>query len=489
MKIKRYVAPTMREAIAQVRAEQGPEAVILSNRRIDDGMEVIAAVDYDETLMTQAFAQIAPRARQLAPDPAPAAAPTAAPVAAKKAPAPIAPAPVAPVAAVAKKVPDVTAQKAAASLPPRKAPDNIMLARKVQKPTEVERPFDRTMVIERPRMNGVAFAPPRPLMAESDHAPDAARASDAAYASIREEVHNMRELLESQLASLAWNDMGRRQPLKSKALRDLAALDIAPEITREIAAQMPPIDNLKDSWRIPLGLLVKRIPVTDDGVLEHGGVVAVVGPTGVGKTTTIAKLAARFALKHGAHHVALVSTDTYRIGAREQLHTYARILGVTMHVAQDSRELAGVLESLEHRKLVLIDTAGMSQRDLRLNEQFATLHNDNARIRVLLALSAASEYSALEETVRVFERIRPYACVLTKVDEAASLGAPISVAIRHGLAIAHICDGQRVPEDLHAAFSRRSWLVQTAVKMRRDTQRVPDEAFLAEQFGRMAAHA
>ncbi len=480
MKIKRYVAPTMREAIAQVRAEQGPEAVILSNRRIDDGMEVIAAVDYDETLMTQAFAQIVPRARV---DTAPVAKETPepeAPVAARPAPAAVAPKAAAP--AVAKKAPSTIATPAAPAAP-KKAPDNIVLARKVQKPTEVERPFDRTMVIERPRMDGATFAPPRPLLAAEDPS------QDAAYASIREEVHSMRELLESQLASLAWNDMGRRQPLKSKALRDLAALDIAPEITREIAAQMPPIDNLKDSWRIPLGLLVKRIPVTDDGVLEHGGVVAVVGPTGVGKTTTIAKLAARFALKHGAHHVALVSTDTYRIGAREQLHTYARILGVTMHVAQDSRELAGVLESLEHRKLVLIDTAGMSQRDLRLNEQFATLHNDKARIRVLLALSAASEYSALEETVRVFERIRPYACVLTKVDEAASLGAPISVAIKHGLAIAHICDGQRVPEDLHAAFSRRSWLVQTAVKMRRDTQRVPDEAFLAEQFGRMAAHA
>ncbi|NJO12586.1 MAG: hypothetical protein HC872_03005 [Gammaproteobacteria bacterium] len=240
---------------------------------------------------------------------------------------------------------------------------------------------------------------------------------------------------------------------------------------------------------MPLGLLLKRIPVTDDGILEHGGVVAVVGPTGVGKTTTIAKIAARFALKHGAHHVALVSTDTYRIGAREQLLTYARILGVSMHVAQDATELANALAQLEMKKLVLIDTAGMSQRDLRLNEQFATLHNDHARIRVLLALSAAGEYSALEETVRVFERIRPSACVLTKLDEAASLGAPLSIAIRHGLAIAHLCDGQRVPEDLHPAYSRRAWLMQTAMKMRRESQRVADESMLAEHFGRMAMHA
>ena len=472
MKIKRYVAPTMREAIAQVREEQGPEAVILSNRRIDGGMEVIAAIDYDEGLMTQAVAQLAPK--------------RAAP------------------AESATKEQQVRQDKN----PPEQKPaqtEQLRSARDTGRAATLraadERPrsdggtvaatvADRMSASEPPGMDSRRSPERSPRPSAAVHPASRIEWSqDPAITSMRNEVQGMREMLESQLASLAWNDLGRRAPMKTKVLRDLTALDIAPDIAREIVQEMPSIDSLRDSWKIPLGLLVKRIPVTDDGILEHGGVVAVVGPTGVGKTTTIAKIAARFALKHGAHHVALVSTDTYRIGAREQLLTYARILGVSMHVAQDSRELATVLEQLEMKKLVLIDTAGMSQRDLRLNEQFATLHNDRARIRVLLALSAAAEYSALEETVRVFERIKPSACVLTKLDEAASLGAPLSIAIRHGLAIAHLCDGQRVPEDLHAAFSRRSWLVQTALKMRRESQRVADEGMLAEQFGRMAAHA
>jgi flagellar biosynthesis protein FlhF len=228
--------------------------------------------------------------------------------------------------------------------------------------------------------------------------------------------------------------------------------------------------------------------VVDDKLLDDGGVFAVVGPTGVGKTTTIAKLAARFALRHGVRNVALVSTDGYRIGAREQLLTFARIIGVPMHVAADARELGDVLDSLGPRKLVLIDTAGMSRLDQRLAEQLQALAQHGDRIRILLALAANTELAALEDSVRIFGSLKPQACVLTKVDEAASLGAALSTVIRHQLPIAHLTDGQRVPEDIHAGAARRAWLVRTAVKLRERSGRVPDEAVLARHFGKVAVN-
>ena len=220
--------------------------------------------------------------------------------------------------------------------------------------------------------------------------------------------------------------------------------------------------TLENPSHIPLALLVKHLPVVDDLSFVNGGVIAVVGPTGAGKTTTIAKLAARWCMRHGSRDLALVSTDGYRIGARDQLMTYARILGAPMHAANSGKELARVLERLKYKKLILIDTAGMGPRDVRLTEQLAALQLGAARARVLLALPAQGEGHALDEIVRLSRALNPVACILTKVDEAASLGAVISTALRHGLKIAYVCDGQRVPEDLHAAHERRIWLVRAA---------------------------
>jgi len=201
-----------------------------------------------------------------------------------------------------------------------------------------------------------------------------------------------------------------------------------------------------------MALLVRHLPVVNDLSSVSGGVVAVVGPTGAGKTTTIAKLAARWCLQHGSQDLALVSTDAYRIGARDQLMTYARILGTPMHAASGAKDLAQVLERLKSKKLILIDTAGMGPRDVRLAEQLAALQSGAARARVLLALPAQGEGHALEEIVKAFAPLKPLACILTKVDEAASLGAALSTILRHRLRIAYLCNGQRVPEDLHAAL-------------------------------------
>ena len=442
MKIQRYTAESMRAALAQVRAEQGPDAVILSSRRIEDGIEVIAAVDYDEGLFAAAT-------RQRTPDPI--APPPPAPAIV------VAPAAASPPAAPARSVPRAAA---AAPATPSRAPAATSPAPATQSPLSA--------------MPGKAPAPElRP---------------DFGYGEMQRELRDLRQLLETGLAGMTWNDKRLRDPEQARVLEELSALDIAPDVAMALAALAPRCTSVDNPSHVPMALLVRHLPVLNDLSSVSGGVVAVVGPTGAGKTTTIAKLAARWCLQHGSQDLALVSTDAYRIGARDQLMTYARILGTPMHAANSGKDLARVLERLQSKKLILIDTAGMGPRDVRLAEQLAALQSGAARARVLLALPAQGEGHALEEIVKAFAPLKPLACILTKVDEAVSLGAVISTTLRHRLKIAYVCDGQRVPDDLHAARDKRIWLVSTAEQLK---IHIPprDQAQHARNFGRVPAHA
>jgi flagellar biosynthesis protein FlhF len=312
-------------------------------------------------------------------------------------------------------------------------------------------------------------------------APHPAAAAGEGLGAMQRELQDLRRLLETGLAGMTWSDKRLREPLQARVLEELSALDIAPDIAMALASMTPRRTNLDNPSHIPLALLVKHLPVINDMTCISGGITAVVGPTGAGKTTTIAKLAARWCMLHGSQDLALVSTDGYRIGAREQLMTYARIFGAPMYAADTGQELGRVLQRLTAKKLILIDTAGMGPRDVRLTEQLAALKLGAARARVLLALPAQGEGHALEEIVR--------ACVLTKVDEAASLGGAISAVLRHKLKIAYVCDGQRVPEDLHAAHQKRVWLIRAALQLKERVVHPRNEASLARAFGRAAAHA
>jgi flagellar biosynthesis protein FlhF len=195
-------------------------------------------------------------------------------------------------------------------------------------------------------------------------------------------------------------------------------------------------------------------------IVDQGGIYALVGPTGVGKTTTTAKLAARCVLRHGARKLALVTTDGYRIGAHEQLRIYGRILGVPVHLARDAKALQATLRDLQHTHMVLIDTMGMSQRDRMVSEQVAMFGDTN--IRSLLLLSATSRGDTLDDVVRSYSGLGLSGCILTKVDEAASLASSLDVIIRHNLRMYYVSNGQRVPEDLH--LPHRPYLLHRAFK-------------------------
>ena len=411
MKIKRYIAASMRAALAQVRSEQGPDAVILSSRRTEEGIEVIAAVDYDEALFADATRQRTPAALETPP-----------PASSKPVPPAIAAAP----------------------------------------------------------------SPPAPAISP---APVVSPPADDGVVALRRELKDLSELMRGELAHMSWNDKRLREPLQARVLDELTAMDISPDIALALARLTPRRTNLNDPSQLPLALLLRHLPVIHPLNTLQSGVIALVGPTGAGKTTTIAKLAARWSMQHGSQDLALVSTDRYRVGAREQLMTYARILGAPMHIANSGKDLAQVLSRLKSKKLILIDTAGMGPRDSRLAEQLAALRLGAARARFLLALPAQGEAHALEAAVRSFSSLNPAACILTKVDEAASLGAVISTTLRHKLRIAYFCNGQRVPEDLHAAHERRVWLVRTALKLKKQAQPPAVDAPAARHVRQAHAHA
>ena len=254
-------------------------------------------------------------------------------------------------------------------------------------------------------------------------------------------------------------------------------------MSNQIADRLDYKGDMVATWRQALSQLAGQVTVTNDDIINHGGIVALIGPTGVGKTTTAAKLAARYTLRHGAGRVALVTTDSYRIGAQQQLNTFGKILGAPVHVAKDANELREILLALRDKSLVLIDTAGMSPRDVRLTEQLSMLYQTGLPVRSYAVLAASAQRRSLEEVIQTFSKIELDGTILTKLDETTGLGEALSVVVQYALPVAYISDGQRVPEDLHPARSNN--LINRSLSMMQDFAERPSQEQLATSFGGM----
>lgn len=402
MRIKRYLAKDMRQALRLVREEQGPDAVILSSQRTEEGVEVTAAVDYEAAPVTQSLS-----GRQ------------------------------------------------ADSLDARKAPSTAVTSSEFDEP-------------------------------ESSFAAQLQRASVVAEQSneMNSELRRLRQMLETQVATLAWNDLTRRAPVHAELLRDLTQLGLGQELVAEITAQTPRHFEFVEAHRHALAQIAKRIDVLGDRFLETGGMLALVGPTGAGKTTTLAKLAARWVLRHGTRDIALVAADAVRIGAQDQIHTLGRLLGVPAYSVDGAGELAGLLAKLSDRRLVLVDTAGLSPKDARHIEEMTALGAAHPRLESILVLSASVQAGAIEEAIARYAAVRPQACILTKLDEATSLGGLLSALVRSRIAVAYVSEGQRVPEDL--APARAHQLIVRAVELSRRSGATADEELLQRRFGGVA---
>jgi flagellar biosynthesis protein FlhF len=473
----------MREALTAIRHELGADAVMLSTRKLATGVEVIAAIDYDDSLFP----------REPAPREKAAAAPRREPARAEQ-------------------------DQLETAAPPART-QRFSLVDDEDDEDERDQDIDldgfddergakagldddadedgssdeledyeraaaavRLQALQRAAAEATAA---QEALAQQAVATAAAAASQSASGAVADEIKDLRRLLETQLASLAWNDLNRDAPVRARLLREMAKLGIDAVLARQLAHEIPPDLSSQEALRALVRRFGERLPLLQWDMADQGGVFAVVGPTGVGKTTTIAKIAARFVLRHSVDELGLVSTDTYRIGARQQLANFARILRAPMHVADSAESLRRVLDGFAHKKLVLIDTAGMSQRDVRLANQFETLKVDGHKVRSVLALSAGADRGCLTEALKVFQSAAPEALIVTKLDEAAALGGVLSLAMRASLPIAYLTDGQRVPEDLHLAAPKRFWLMHNAVKLTKSSAVHPDENELETSFGQM----
>lgn len=264
------------------------------------------------------------------------------------------------------------------------------------------------------------------------------------------EIETLKSTLNDAMSSLASLGVKLGDPVRTRLFQTMLNAGFSAQLTRYVLENMPQHDAYEGALDFVQRAIEKNLSTVSDenSLLDQGGVFALMGPTGVGKTTTTAKLAARFVLRHGASRVALLSTDSYRIGGHEQLRIYGKILGVSVHAVKDAQDLSLALNDLREKHVVLIDTIGMSQRDRAVSEQMAMLHAVGPSIKRLLLLNAASNGKTLDEVVGAYRDANLAGCILTKIDEAASVGHAMDVMIRRRLPLHYVSYGQRVPEDI-----------------------------------------
>lgn len=292
-----------------------------------------------------------------------------------------------------------------------------------------------------------------------------ANEASAQIANMMLEIRNMRSMIESQLTEISWAAIQHRDPVKSSALGKLLSAGFSAALSKQLAENIAEKQTDANAMKWVQTVLSKNLSAIEkeDEILDQGGVFALIGPTGAGKTTTTAKLAARFVMKHGTEKLGLISTDAYRIGGHEQLRIYGKILGVMVHTVKDEDDLKIALNELKNKHTILIDTVGVSQRDQMVSEQIAMLSGANSNIKKLLCLNATSTGETLIDVIQAYKNRGLAGCIITKEDEAITIGNVLDVIIREKLKLYYVTNGQRVPEDLYMADKKD--LISRAFKL------------------------
>ncbi|MFK5893346.1 MAG: flagellar biosynthesis protein FlhF, partial [Pseudomonadota bacterium] len=487
MKIKRFYAATLREALQQVKQELGSDAVILSNKKGDSGIELVAAIDYDEKKLTNQQSGKAHHGKEKTTQPN-----------------------------IETKKPDwlrelkkatgtthlnsnnkqhaqdieahlkgdvVNFSQARKKTNPKKDPhisesrvnsvvDKEMFSNILDKQKELgdkkinaysntkassshqseymqqedKDIFDYEAVVNsnKENTNNNTYSKPKvkshsqQRVTQIQQAGNIEWSQDPILVSMKEEIQSLKDLLQNQMSGLAWGNFNRNNPHRAELLQRFYKLGLKPSISETILRQIKEPSSLEDGWKKALSLISRGIKVAQTDIISEGGMIALVGPTGVGKTTSIAKLASRFALQYGPADMALVSTDSYRVGAQEQLKIYGQLLRVPVYIASNEKELRTILNRLKDKRLVLIDTAGMNQRDIRMTEQLSMLKSMNNKIKLISVLSAAAQSSAIHEVASILKPYGMDGCIVSKLDESTSLGGILSVIIEQQLPLQYV---------------------------------------------------
>lgn len=409
MKVKRFFAKSMAEALRQVRDQMGPDAVILSNRRVDGGVEIVTALDYDENMARQRLGDAAREATN------------------------------------GSRLAELQAEQH------RRLEDELGRSRdRIREVREKRAAVGRASVggeFGDAGLSEEALANDDAVVEE----PSTARAAySGEFAQMRAEISSLRDLVSARNGGepeqTAVNAVQQR--LSEKLQEFGLGLELANSLSRRHRA-----GRLEDGWKQSLKMLAAGVKTTRTEWAEEGGVYALVGPTGSGKTTTIGKLAAHYVLRHGPDSLALVTTDRYRVAAHEQLFVFGRILNVPVRVVDETHSLDDILDELSDRHLVLIDTAGLTSTDKGYEEQLMELARSHHRIRTHLVVSATSQPRIMKSVWHCYKMANLTGCVMTKIDEALTLGESLGFVMETGLPVAYYTDGQKIPEDLHHAES------------------------------------
>jgi flagellar biosynthesis protein FlhF len=418
MKIRRFYGKDMREALKQVKDELGGDAVIMSNKKHADGIEIVAAYDKEPD------AQLLPKKSELKSQ-----------------------------ANLSRKTPTLS------EIIGDSGPDSLkaLLEKQSQSPSPSKFADVKQVSETHSPVYSGSTVNAQPSSQSNNQQPDPLK-------EMRQELSSLRHILQFQVSGLIEQEKNRKHPLHGYLFQRLQQMGISDALAEEVVSYAPESADERQSWLFLLKLLANRLQTKHDDILSQSGVVALMGPTGAGKTTTIAKLAAQAAQKFGVEQVAIITLDNYRIGAYDQIATYGKIIGCSVKKAQNSNELSDLLYQFRNKRLVLIDTAGFSQKDVRLIKQLDTMKQSScSNIRHYLVMQANCQYRFMQQTINEYRHISLQGCILTKLDECYSLGEVISVAIENKLQICYLADGQRVPEDLQPASTK--FLITSAAKL------------------------
>ena len=404
MKVKRFFAKSMAEALKQVSEQMGPDAVILSNRRVDGGVEIVCALDYDENMARQSLGEQASEATN------------------------------------------------SAHLAEMQADRHRRLEAELGRSRSRIREVRESRSERNQGYSKASYAGLHDAVSDGfDEQASSGVSSHTDYsdelARMRAEISSLRDLMGGQRSAPEKTGVSAVQQRLAERLQEFGlGSDLAGSLSRRHKG-----GKLDDGWKQSLKMLATGVRTSRREWLDEGGVYALVGPTGSGKTTTIGKLAARYVLKYGADSLALVTTDRYRVAAHEQLFVFGRILNVPVRVVDESNTLDDTLDELSDRHLVLVDTAGLTSSDKGYQEQLSELARSHHNVRTHLVVSATSQPRIMKSVWHCYKMANLTGCVMTKIDEALTLGESLGFVMETGLPVAYYTDGQKIPGDLHHA--------------------------------------